>query len=111
GRRALHRDQGGGGDDYAFGQAHQHIPIFNWAPAPLAIQLHHRRCRRPEHDGESNVAACEWIKKNYPGGARYILSGNMDTDKKHSRINMLVTRGKLVVAEAIVKNDILKSLM
>jgi len=35
----------------------------------------------------------------------------MDTDKKHSRINMLVTRGKRVVAEAIVKNDILKSLM
>jgi len=61
--------------------------------------------------GKATFAACEWIKKNHPGGARYILSGNMDTDKKHSRINMLVTRGKRVVAEAIVKKDILKSLM
>ena len=61
--------------------------------------------------GKATFAACEWIRKNHPGGARYILSGNMDTDKKHSRINMLVTRGKRVVAEAIVRNDILKSLM
>ena len=61
--------------------------------------------------GKATFAACEWIKKNHPGGARYMLSGNMDTDKKHSRINMLVTRGKRVVAEAIVRNDILKSLM
>jgi hydroxymethylglutaryl-CoA reductase (NADPH) len=61
--------------------------------------------------GKATFAACEWIKKNHPGGARYILSGNMDTDKKHSRINMLVTRGKRVVAEAIVRNDILKRLM
>jgi hydroxymethylglutaryl-CoA reductase (NADPH) len=61
--------------------------------------------------GKATFAACEWIKKNHPGGARYILSGNMDTDKKHSRINMLVTRGKRVVAEAVVKNDILKRLM
>ncbi|MBR0692235.1 hydroxymethylglutaryl-CoA reductase [Bradyrhizobium lablabi] len=61
--------------------------------------------------GKATFAACEWIKKNYPGGARYILSGNMDTDKKHSRINMLVTRGKRVVAEATIRKDVLKDLM
>ena len=61
--------------------------------------------------GKATFTACEWIKKNHPGGARYILSGNMDTDKKYSRINMLVTRGKRVVAEAIIKKDILKSMM
>jgi hydroxymethylglutaryl-CoA reductase (NADPH) len=61
--------------------------------------------------GKATFAACEWIKKNYPGGARYILSGNMDADKKHSRINMLMTRGKRVVAEAVIRKDILKSLM
>ena len=61
--------------------------------------------------GKAAAAACEWIRSQYPGGARYLLSGNMDTDKKHSRINMLVTRGKRVVAEAIIKKDILKSLM
>jgi hydroxymethylglutaryl-CoA reductase (NADPH) len=61
--------------------------------------------------GKATFAACEWIRVNYPGGARYILSGNMDTDKKHSRINMLVTRGKRVVAEAVVKRDVLKNMM
>ena len=52
--------------------------------------------------GKATFAACEWIRKSYRVGARYILSGNMDTDKKHSRINMLVTRGKRVVAEATI---------
>jgi len=61
--------------------------------------------------GKATLAACEWIKKNYPGGAKYVLSGNMDTDKKHSRINMLLTRGRRVVAEAVIKNDVLKGLM
>jgi hydroxymethylglutaryl-CoA reductase (NADPH) len=61
--------------------------------------------------GKATDAACRWIQKNYTGKARYILSGNMDTDKKHSRINMLETRGKRVVAEAVIKRDILKRLM
>jgi len=61
--------------------------------------------------GKATFAACEWIKKNYPGGANYILSGNMDTDKKHSCANMLLTRGKRVVAECTIKGDLLKSLM
>ena len=62
--------------------------------------------------GKATFAACEWIRKNYPGGARYILSGNVDTDKKAFRgINMLVTRGKRVVAEATIQKDVLKDLM
>ena len=61
--------------------------------------------------GKATLAACEWIKKTYPGGANYILSGNMDTDKKHSRANMLLTRGKRVVAECTIKGDLLKSMM
>jgi hydroxymethylglutaryl-CoA reductase (NADPH) len=61
--------------------------------------------------GKATFVACEWIRKHYPGGANYILSGNMDTDKKHSRVNMLVTRGKRVVAEATIKGDLLRSLM
>jgi hydroxymethylglutaryl-CoA reductase (NADPH) len=61
--------------------------------------------------GKATFVACEWIRKNHPGGANYILSGNMDTDKKHSRVNMLVTRGKRVVAEATIKGELLKSLM
>ena len=61
--------------------------------------------------GKATLAACEWIAKNYPGGARYLLSGAMDTDKKHSGLNTLLTRGTRVVAEAIISKDILKDLM
>jgi hydroxymethylglutaryl-CoA reductase (NADPH) len=60
---------------------------------------------------KATLAACEWIKANYPGGAEYALTGAMDTDKKHSQINMLLTRGKRVVAEAVIKNDVLQRLM
>ena len=61
--------------------------------------------------GKATLAACEWIQAQYPGSAHYMLSGNMDTDKKHSGINMLLTRGKRVVAEAVIKNDVLQRLM
>ena len=61
--------------------------------------------------GKATLAACEWIKENYPGGAEYVLSGAIDTDKKHSQINMLLTRGKRVVAEAVIKNDVLQRMM
>jgi hydroxymethylglutaryl-CoA reductase (NADPH) len=60
---------------------------------------------------KATAAACEWIKANYPGGADYALTGAIDTDKKHSHINMLLTRGKRVVAEAVIKNDVLERLM
>jgi len=61
--------------------------------------------------GKATLVACEWIKKNYPADVNYVLSGNMETDKKHSKINMLLTRGKRVVAEAVVRNETLKELM
>ena len=58
--------------------------------------------------GKATLAACEWIAAHHPGGAKFLLSGNMDTDKKHSRLNMLLTRGKRVVAEAVVRKDVLQ---
>ncbi len=61
--------------------------------------------------GKATLAACEWIKANHPDHPRYILSGAIDTDKKHSQINMLLTRGKRVVAEAVIKKDVLQRLM
>src|SRR4051794_33405871 len=61
--------------------------------------------------GKAALAACEWIKQTYPGEFRYILSGNMETDKKHSHINMLLTRGKRVVAESVLKKEMLKEIM
>src|SRR5947209_18305977 len=61
--------------------------------------------------GRATLAACEWIKANYPGGVEYVLSGAIDTDKKHSQINMLLTRGKRVVAETVIRDEGLQRLM
>jgi len=61
--------------------------------------------------GKATSAACEWIKHNYPGKLRYFLSGNIDTDKKHSHLNTLLGRGKRVVAEVVINRDVLQRLM
>jgi len=60
--------------------------------------------------GKATFAACEWIVANYPTKIRYILSGAVDTDKKHSQINVLKTRGRRVIAELVIKREVLKSL-
>jgi hydroxymethylglutaryl-CoA reductase (NADPH) len=60
---------------------------------------------------KATLAACEWIQANYPGEAEFRLCGAIETDKKHSHVNMLLTRGKRVVAEAVIKNDVLQRLM
>lgn len=61
--------------------------------------------------GKATLAACEWIREHHPAQPGFLLSGNIDTDKKHSQINMLQTRGKRVVAEAVIPNDVLRDLM
>ena len=61
--------------------------------------------------GKATLAACEWIAEQHPGGAKFLLSGNMDTDKKHSRLNMLATRGRRVVAEAVLQREALARVM
>jgi hypothetical protein len=67
--------------------------------------------RRAEHDRQGDARRLRVDQEELPEKARYILSGNMDTDKKHSRANMLLTRGKRVVAECTIKGDLLKSMM
>ncbi|HET7825765.1 MAG TPA: hydroxymethylglutaryl-CoA reductase, partial [Anaeromyxobacter sp.] len=47
--------------------------------------------------GKATLAACEWIRHNAPGEPRFFLSGGIETDKKHSHLNTLLTRGKRVV--------------
>jgi hydroxymethylglutaryl-CoA reductase (NADPH) len=60
--------------------------------------------------GKATLIACEWIRKQKPK-SRYLLSGNMDTDKKHSHLNILHTRGKRVIAEIVIKKEVLRSIM
>lgn len=61
--------------------------------------------------GKATLAACLWIQSNHPNSPHFILSGNIDTDKKHSQMNTIETRGKRVVAEVTVSNEILKRIM
>ncbi len=61
--------------------------------------------------GKATLAACAWIRDNHPDHPQFLLSGNIDTDKKQSHINTLLTRGKRVVAEAIIKKNIVRDLM
>lgn len=61
--------------------------------------------------GKATLAACQWIQREHPDHPDFILSGNIDTDKKHSQINTLLTRGKRVVAEVVLQDEILKRIM
>jgi hydroxymethylglutaryl-CoA reductase (NADPH) len=62
--------------------------------------------------GKATLAACEWIAERYDGPMeRWVLSGNMDTDKKHSQLNTLHTRGKRVVAECVIPSALLREIM
>lgn len=60
---------------------------------------------------KATLAACEWIQAEHPAHPGYLLSGNTDTDKKHSQINMLLTRGKRVIAEAWLTERALREVM
>ena len=61
--------------------------------------------------GKATLYACEWIRAHHPLKPRYILSGNIDTDKKHSMMNMIQTRGKRVIAEFVLKRDVARDLL
>src|SRR5512137_2042510 len=61
--------------------------------------------------GKATFAACEWIRETHPLHPKYMLSGSIDTDKKHSAVNTLRTRGKRVIAEATIRNETLQRLM
>ncbi len=60
--------------------------------------------------GKATLAACHWIIENF-GRVEYYLSGNMDTDKKHSALNSLHSRGKRVIAEVTIPDALLRDRM
>jgi hydroxymethylglutaryl-CoA reductase (NADPH) len=61
--------------------------------------------------GKATLAACEWIREHAPGNPRYTLSGAIDTDKKHSHMNMMHSRGARVVAEAVIPDQVMREMM
>jgi len=59
---------------------------------------------------KATFVVSEWIMKKYDPGVKYsyILDGNIATDKKASRINMLHTRGKRVTAEIVIPDPVIR---
>ncbi len=59
--------------------------------------------------GRATFAACSWIIDHYKKDAikNFYLESNLATDKKASQINVMHSRGKRVIAEVIVKRDVL----
>jgi hydroxymethylglutaryl-CoA reductase (NADPH) len=61
--------------------------------------------------GKATQAACKWIAEHCPPIERFFLESNFATDKKSSQINMLRTRGKRVIAEATIPNELFQKIM
>jgi hydroxymethylglutaryl-CoA reductase (NADPH) len=58
--------------------------------------------------GKATDAACRWILEQRPEVRHFQLEANFATDKKASQINVLRTRGKRVVAEAVLPNELVQ---
>ncbi|AXI03386.1 hydroxymethylglutaryl-CoA reductase [Aquirhabdus parva] len=57
-------------------------------------------------------AACQWILAQKPADLEHFtLAANFDTDKKHSVVNNLHSRGKRVVAEITIPAGLLEPIM
>jgi hydroxymethylglutaryl-CoA reductase (NADPH) len=61
--------------------------------------------------GKATAAACAWIMQQRPEIEHFFLESNFATDKKSSQVNMLHTRGKRVVAEATIPDELFRSVM
>lgn len=57
-------------------------------------------------------AACQWILAQQPPELEHFsLAANFDTDKKHSAVNSLHSRGKRVVAEITIPAELFQPIM
>ena len=57
--------------------------------------------------GRATFAACQWILERVDTVRNFYLEANLATDKKHSQVNVMRTRGKRVTAEATVPRELL----
>jgi len=57
--------------------------------------------------GRATFAASSWMLDRTDTVRSFFLESNLATDKKHSQINLLRTRGKRVTAEAVVDREVL----
>ena len=61
--------------------------------------------------GKATHAACEWLREAHPLHPEYMLSGATDTDKKHSAMNLIRSRGRRVIAEIVIPAEVLRRVM
>jgi hydroxymethylglutaryl-CoA reductase (NADPH) len=61
--------------------------------------------------GKATDFACQWIIGQLEGLQHFSLAANFDTDKKHSLLNTLRTRGKRVVAEITLPDEMIRDVM
>ncbi|ALU11404.1 3-hydroxy-3-methylglutaryl-CoA reductase [Ignicoccus islandicus DSM 13165] len=52
--------------------------------------------------------ACDYIEREFGEAKCLALSGNMCVDKKPAHLNVLCGRGKTVVAEAVIKEEVIR---
>lgn len=82
-----------------YGLAKMHYTRFNYTTGDAAGQ---NMC------GKATDAACKWIMAHYDATPiRYTLSGAIDTDKKHSQLNTIHSRGARVIAEIVLPHELL----
>jgi hydroxymethylglutaryl-CoA reductase (NADPH) len=55
-------------------------------------------------------AVAKYVQQHFPKARLVALSGNMCVDKKANAVNFLLGRGKTVVAEAVVRREVLERL-
>jgi len=55
----------------------------------------------------ATFVACEWIRAQFAPLSHYLLSGNFDTEKKTSAINLLKGRGRRVTAELTIPRKVM----
>ena len=61
--------------------------------------------------GKATYAACEWIRGSTPSCTTTCSRRNLATDKKHSHLNVLRSRGKRVIAEATIPDAAFREIM
>lgn len=55
----------------------------------------------------ATYVACEWIRQQHEPLSHYLLSGNFDTEKKTSAVNLLKGRGRRVTAELTIPRQVM----
>src|SRR5664279_5523187 len=112
--------EAGGVTTTVIDDAMQRAPVFVFRDARAARDFGHwvdESFAAGDAAGQNMVTkavheACWWIIDQHPDGLEdFVLAANLDTDKKHSALNSLHTRGKRVVAEVTLPAQLIEEVL